>query len=164
MSPNLLAFAALAAITLGAGIGVVASRNVVYAALLLLVSLSAVAGIYILLLAEFLALVQLLIYGGAIIIVLLFAVMLTRAQEFAHVRDNPQWLLGLAAALAAFAGLAAAMVRFRPQTQALQPPGLQALGNELFTTWAVPFEVASLVLLVALVGAIIIARAGGRES
>ena len=71
-------FILLSVLALGGGLGVVVTRNVVHAALLLLVSLVAVAGLYLILLAEFLALVQVLIYGGAIIIVLLFAIMLTR--------------------------------------------------------------------------------------
>ena len=74
-------FIILSVLTLGGGLGVVMTRNVVHAALLLLVSLMAVAGLYLILLAEFLALVQVLIYGGAIIIVLLFAIMLTRSDE-----------------------------------------------------------------------------------
>ena len=74
-------FILLSIVSLGGGLGVVVTRNVVHAALFLLVSLVAVAGLYLVLLAEFLALVQVLIYGGAIIIVLLFAIMLTRTVE-----------------------------------------------------------------------------------
>ena len=73
-------FIVLAVLTLGGGLGVVATRNVVHAALALLLSLLAVAGIYLILFAEFLAIVQVLIYGGAITIVLLFAIMLTRTN------------------------------------------------------------------------------------
>ena len=79
-------FIILSVLTLGGGLGVVLTRNVVHAALLLLVSLVAVAGLYLILLAEFLALVQVLIYGGAIIIVLLFAIMLTRSAEYPRIR------------------------------------------------------------------------------
>ena len=150
-------------LVLGGGVGVVASRNIVHAALSLLLSLIAVAGLYLLLFAEFLALVQVLIYGGAIIIVLLFAIMLTRTREYPHISDNPQWPLAIVAGLSMFGVLAAAFLwKTGPETKA-QGPELSALGNSLFTDWALPFEVASFVLLVALIGAIVIAQTGGRE-
>ena len=94
-------FILLAVLTLGGGLGVVLTRNVVHAALALLLSLVAVAGVYLVLYAEFLALVQVLIYGGAIIIVLLFAIMLTRGSEYPRISDNRQWPLAALAALAA---------------------------------------------------------------
>ena len=145
---------------LNGGLGVVVTRNVVHAALFLLLSLVAVAGVYLILLAEFLALVQVLIYGGAIIIVLLFAIMLTRTSEYPRISDNPQWPLAVVAAIGLAAVLAAAFLAGpAPETQANQPE-FAALANSLFTRWAIPFEVASLVLLVALIGAIIIARSG----
>lgn len=156
-------FTILAVLTLGGGLGVVLTRNVVHAALLLLVSLMAVAGIYLILLAEFLALVQVLIYGGAIIIVLLFAIMLTRSDEYPRIGDNRQWPLAAVAALALLGALSAAFwIRF-PQDTQIQSPAFADLGNSLFTRWAIPFEVASLVLLVALIGAIIIAQSKGEE-
>lgn len=163
MSGQDVAFALAAAVVLGGGLGVVTARNVAHAAIFLLLALAGVAGVFVLLLAEFLALVQLLIYGGAILIVLLFALMLTRQEEFAQVRDNPQRPLALAAGLALLGAIVAALATSRTPTQPLERPGIEAIGNELFTQWAVPFEVASLVLLVALVGAIIIARSNGRE-
>ena len=141
----------------------VVTRNVVHAALFLLLSLVAVAGLYLLLFAEFLALVQVLIYGGAIIIVLLFAIMLTRTDEYPRISDNRQWPLAILAAGAVFGVVTAAFLWQRPPDTDPQGPGLSALGETLFTDWAVPFEIASLVLLVALIGAIIIARAGDRN-
>lgn len=160
-------FILLSALTLGGGLGVVLTRNVVHAALMLLVSLVAVAGLYLILLAEFLALVQVLIYGGAIIIVLLFAIMLTRSAEYPRISDNRQWPLAAVAALGLLGVLVAAFWT-RPLTTSLndtQPhsPAFAELGNSLFTRWAIPFEIASLVLLVALIGAIIIARGSGEE-
>jgi NADH-quinone oxidoreductase subunit J len=157
-----VAFALAAAVVLGSGLGVVTARNVAHAAIFLLLALAGVAGVFVLLLAEFLALVQLLIYGGAILIVLLFALMLTRREEFAQVRDNPQRPLALAAGLALLGAIVAALATSRTPTQPLERPGIEEIGTALFTQWAIPFEVASLVLLVALVGAIIIARTGER--
>ena len=163
MDAQAVAFAIVALVALVSGVGVVTSRNVAHAALFLLVSLAAVAGVFVLLLAEFLALVQVLIYGGAVTIVLLFALMLTRAEEFAHVRNNPQWAVAAVAALGVLGVLAFVFLNERLDTQALEGPSLRALGDELFTNWVIPFEVASLVLLLALIGAIILARASDGE-
>lgn len=153
-------FVVLAASTLLGGLGVVLTRNVVHAALFLLMSLVSVAGIYLILFTEFLALVQVLIYGGAIIIVLVFAIMLTRTSEYPHISDNRQWPLAAIAALALGVVLLAAFWTSPPTGTAAQSPVFSELANSLFTRWAIPFEIASLVLLVALIGAIIIARTG----
>ena len=166
MSVALALFIVVGALATIGGLGVVSTRNIVYAALFLLLSLMGVAGVYLLVFAEFLALVQVLIYGGAITVVLLFAIMLTRSREYPRIGDNPQWALALVAALAILGVLAAAFLA-RPGPNHAELPKASftfvGLGTELFTTWALPFEVASLVLLVALLGAIIIAREGGKE-
>lgn len=157
-------FIALAVVTLGGGLAVVATRNVVHAALALLVSLLAVAGVYLLVFAEFLALVQVLIYGGAIVIVLIFAIMLTRSAEYPRTSDNRQWPLAAVAALALLGVLVPAFLINAPQDTEAQNAAFTGIAQSLFTTWAVPFEIASLVLLVALIGAIIIARSGPGEN
>ena len=154
-------FIVLAVLTIGGGVGVVVTRNVVHAALALLVSLIAVAGLYLVLFAEFLALVQVLIYGGAIIIVLLFAIMLTRNSEYPRITDNKQWPL---AALAFLGILIPSFLINRVDDTSPQNASFTGIGESLFTTWAVPFEIASLVLLVALIGAIIIARSDEEEN
>jgi NADH:ubiquinone oxidoreductase subunit 6 (subunit J) len=154
---------ALAGITLAGGFGVVSTRNVVYAAVFLLMALMGVAGIFLLLLAEFLALVQVLIYGGAITIVLLFAIMLTRAPEQAHVEDNPQRVLAAIASLALFVLFVAAAL-FTPWNRADAGQDTTAnfttLSETLFSDYLVAFEIASLVLLVALVGAVVLTKSG----
>ena len=146
--------------------GVVVTRNVVYAAIFLLFTLTGVAGLFVLLFAEFLALVQILIYGGAIVIVMLFAIMLTRLREFlGGTTEHPQWPLAFLASMGLFVVLAFAFFtdsdRFNEKERT--STDVEALGTSLFTDWAIPFEVASVVLLVALVGAIVIARTGGRD-
>ena len=157
-------FIILAVATIGGGLAVVVSRNVVHAALALLVSLIAVAGVYLVLFAEFLALVQVLIYGGAIIIVLLFAIMMTRSADYPRITDNKQWPLAAIAALALLGVLVPAfLINSVDGTEAQNAP-FTGIGESLFTTWAVPFEIASLVLLVALIGAIIIARSDEGEN
>ena len=164
MDAQAVAFAIVAVVALVSGIGVVTTRNVAHAALFLLVSLASVAGVFILLVAEFLALVQILIYGGAVTIVLLFALMLTRTEDFSKEGVNRQWAVGAVAALGVFGAMAAVVLGDRLDTQELRGPGLQELGSDLFTNWVVPFEIASLVLLMALIGAIILARASDSDS
>ena len=143
------------------GLGVVLVRNVVYAALFLILALLSVAGLYILLATEFLALVQVLIYAGAVTILLLFVLMLTRARDVPLALDGPQKPVA-ALAGAIILGVLAVMYSQtswpRDAGQVTRVP-FEAIGDALFRRWAVPFEVASLVLLVALVGAIVLARA-----
>jgi len=158
---------ALAGLTLTGGLGVVTTRNVVYAAVFLLLSLVGVAGIFIMLLAEFLALVQVLIYGGAITIVLLFALMLTRTSEQAQVEDNSQKPLAALAAIGSFAlfAIAALFTPWREKDAPQEPmEGFIELGERLFSDFAVAFEIASLVLLVALIGAVVLTRTGRQGS
>ena len=158
ISASLVLFYVAGALTLGGALAVVLTRNIVYAAFALLASLMGVAG------AEFLALVQVLIYGGAIVIVILFSLMLTRIEDFRVLSDNRQWPFAALAALGVFALLAAAIVGTSVRTVDRRSVDFETLGETLFVQWAVPFEVASLVLLVALIGAIVLVRtSGGRD-
>ena len=158
------AFLAVSTVGIAGALGVVLSRNVVYAALCLLIALLAVAGIFILIFSPFLALVQILIYGGAVIVVVLFALMLTRDADTSQSLDNAQKPLAFIVGLAAMAVLIATILRSAwPKVTEIQQSGFRELGLVLFSQWAVPFEVASLLLLVALIGAIIIARPGETE-
>ena len=153
-------FYLMAAAAVGGGLGVVVARNVVYAALFLILTLLAVAAFYILLATEFLALVQILIYAGAVTILLLFVLMLTRVRDAPRALDGPQKPIAAVAALALF-GVLAAMVAgttWPGDTGEITRVPFESIGDALFRKWAVPFEVASLVLLVALVGAIVLAR------
>ena len=150
-------FIAVAAI-LG-GVGVVVSRNVVHAALSLVFTLLGVAALFILLASEFLALVQVLVYAGGVAVLLLFALVLTRARDMDQTLDNNQKPLAAIAGLALM-GVLIAMTVLTTWPRAADEPALvdfNALGDALFRSWVVPFEVASLVLLVALVGAIVLA-------
>jgi len=162
---TLPAFYIIATVVVMAAAGVVITRNIVYAALFLLVALGGVAGTFVLLFAEFLALVQVLIYGGAIIIVILFAIMLTRQREFHLTTEHRQWPLAAVASVGLFVLLAAAYLSDADTFNTIIRSGIsvEELGTALFTTWAVPFEIASLVLLIALIGAIVISRTGDRD-
>jgi NADH-quinone oxidoreductase subunit J len=164
ISASLVLFYIAGTLTLGGALAVVLTRNIVYAAFALLASLMGVAGVFLLAFAEFLALVQVLIYGGAIVIVILFALMLTRLEDFEHLTDNRQWPFAAVAALAVFGLLVAAVAGTSVRTTERQGVGFETLGETLFVEWAVPFEIASLVLLVALIGAIVLVRSsGGRD-
>ena len=161
----LILFYAAATLTLFASFGVVATRNIVHAALFLLAALAGVAGLFVLLYAEFLALVQLLIYGGAIIIVILFALMLTRTGEYQGETETSRRPFAALAAALLFGLMTAVFVADAEQfnTNTRQPVPFHTLAEDLFAAWAVPFEIASLVLLVALIGAVVIGRAGREE-
>ena len=164
ISASLVLFYVAGALTLGGALAVVLTRNIVYAAFALLASLMGVAGVFLIAFAEFLALVQVLIYGGAIVIVILFSLMLTRIEDFRVLSDNRQWPFAALAALGVFALLAAAIVDTSVRTVERRSVDFETLGETLFVQWAVPFEVASLVLLVALIGAIVLVRtSGGRD-
>lgn len=153
-------FYVIAGATVIGASGVVLARNVVHAALFLILALLAVAGVFLLLAADFLAIVQILIYGGAVTILVLFAMMLTRARDMPQALDGPQRPLAALAA-AAFLGvstLAIVSTDWPGETEVITRIPIEDIGRVLFRDWAVPFEIASLVLLVALVGAIILAR------
>ena len=153
------------ALTLGGAVGVVGTRNVVHAALFLLASLMGVAGVYLVIFAEFLALVQILVYGGAITIVVLFALMLTRRREFDGPMENTQWPLGVLAGLTFFLAVGAAITVTGTGhvTAGQKGPSIQEIGRSLFTQWAIPFEALSLILLVALIGAVVLTRSGEKS-
>ena len=161
VTPSLALFYLAATLVMAGALGVVLTKNIVYAAFALLASLIGVAGVFLLMFAEFLALVQVLIYGGAIVIVVLFSLMLTRIQDFERLTDHRQWPLAAVTAIAVFALLTAGIVTTNVRTVDRQSVGLDTMGESLFTTWAIPFEVASLVLLVALIGSIVLVRASG---
>jgi NADH-quinone oxidoreductase subunit J len=159
---SLVLFYVFGGITLLAAVGVVTTRNVVYAALSLLTALMGVAGLFVVLFAEFLALVQILIYGGAIIIVILFALMLTRSNEYQAASEHTRWPVAALVSGGLFALLAYASIEDAGKYNSVSRTGvdIETLGKGLFEEWAVPFEVASILLLVALIGAIVIGRAG----
>jgi NADH-quinone oxidoreductase subunit J len=148
-------------VTLGAALAVVTSRNLFHSALFLVLSFVGVAGLYVLLEAPFLAAVQILVYVGAIAILIVFAIMLTRrlmAKDL--VQRNTQWNLAFLGALFLFVALVLVLLRVNwPVVEAAVPEEtINILGQDLMGTYLMPFEVASVLLVVALVGSIIIAR------
>ena len=160
MSYEEVIFYFVATVTVFGALGVVLARSVVHSALFLILALLAVAGIFILLSAEFLAIVQILIYGGAVTILILFAMMLTRVRDMPQALDGPQrpFAALAAGAFLALSVLAVVSSDWPGETEKITVVPFRELGDALFRSWAVPFEVASLVLLVALIGAIVLAR------
>jgi len=155
-SVNTVAFLMLAFATIGGGVMMLSTRNVVHAAFWLLEVMLATAGLYLLLSAEFLALVQVLVYAGAVSVLVLFVIMLTlRRREDAVRPYEPGWG-GMVVAALFLASLYIAITRFVPVIAEMpaKVPDIAAFGEEMFTTWMLPFEIASVVLLVALVGAV----------
>jgi NADH-quinone oxidoreductase subunit J len=126
----------------------------------LILSLIAVAAIFILLAAEFLAIVQVLVYGGAVTILILFAMMLTRVRDMPKALNGPQAPIAalVAGAFGVTSVVAIANTKVPGESDKINVIAFEDLGDALFTTWAMPFEIASLVLIVALLGAIVIAR------
>lgn len=160
MSYEEVIFYVVGAVTVAGAAGVVFARNIVHAALFLMLALLAVAGVFILLAAEFLAIVQVLIYGGAVTILVMFAMMLTRVRDLPAASDGPQKPFAfLAAGAFAVTSIAAIVSTDWPgNTDEINVISFNDIGTALFTTWAVPFEVASLLLMVALLGAVVLAR------
>lgn len=161
MAPHNVAFGILAAAMVVSAFRVVTTDNVVHAALYLVVVLAGVAAQYVLLAAEFVAVVQVLIYVGAILVLLLFGVMLTRAPLRASKDlDNDQrW--GAAVVALGLLGLLAALLVDAFGDDRVEPVasvGGGPIGDSIFTDFLVPFELVSVLLLGALVGAVVIAR------
>ncbi|MGH2703966.1 MAG: NADH-quinone oxidoreductase subunit J family protein [Actinomycetota bacterium] len=153
-------FAAVGILTAIAALRLVTTKNVVHGALWLLVVLSGAAVIFLLLTAEFVGWVQVLIYVGAVVVLLLFGLMLTRAPIGRTAMDNQQ--RGLAALVAGGLFAITSIVIWRAfEGQTLdfgRTFSSQNLGRVLFTRFVLPFEVVSVLLLAALVGAVVLAK------
>lgn len=148
-------------------LGVVLTRNPVHSAFFLVITFLNVAGIYILLGAEFLAAVQVIVYTGAILVVFLFVVMLVRPQDLGELSHGSplqtvlSWLLGLALFAEIATVIATGIVQGQQSgidQQVINQVGgnTQALGRFLYSEYLLPFEAASLVLLVATIAAIVL--------
>lgn len=163
-----LFFGYFAGMIIATSVLVVALRNPVYSALSLLVMFFHVAGLFVTLHAEFLAAVQIIVYAGAILVLYLFVVMLLNVKQ--DDRYHSQWRLAgfvctplLIEAMVLLSGGArtrttGSQAVLAPSNEAISPDNTLAIGQTLFSTYLFPFEVASLVLLVAMIGAIVLAK------
>jgi NADH-quinone oxidoreductase subunit J len=156
------AFLVVAVIGSISAVAVVTARNVVHAALYLVVTLSTVGMTFLLLGAEFVGWVQILIYVGAIVILFLFGLMLTKAPIGRDTLDNQQKWLGALVGLGIFAGLVFLIQDAFPVQDAVAtetfPGTTGVVGDALFRSYVLPFEAISFLLLAALIGAIVLAR------
>ena len=164
MNAEAVVFWVFAIVTVGSAAVVVLSRQLIYSAFALLFTFFGVAGLYVLLGADFLAATQLLVYVGGILVLLLFGVMLTSNVVSVEIKSGTLHILPATILIALLVGLLTAMfwtsdwfVSKRVSDIATQTTSKE-IGNALITTHVLPFEIASLVLLAAMVGAIFLAR------
>jgi NADH-quinone oxidoreductase subunit J len=154
-------FTIFAAIIIISASMVVFSQNIVYSAFSLLFTFFGIAGLYVLLAADFLAATQLLIYVGGILVLLLFGVMLTHKIHEINLSNESMRLAPAAIVVLSFLGLLSIVV-YRTQWPTVPVPELTPttarIGTLFMTDYLLPFEIASLVLLTALVGAVFMAR------
>jgi len=163
---NLLIFYVLAVMAGVSALMVVTLKNLFHSALFLVLTFFSVAAIYILLGAEFLAGVQVLIYVGAITILMIFAIMLTYQIGSKNIRQVNEQKGQATIIVLIFFALSVATVVFTawPLSSGELPlPNTMSIGKLLLSTYVIPFEVVSIVLLVALIGAIVISRQDEKE-
>ena len=157
-------FYIFAALILGFAVLVITAKSTVHSVLFLVADFLCVAALYVVLQAQFLAVIQVMVYAGGIVVLYLFVVMLVNLKRPPELHKDPRRLgwLGLVMALAVFGELAAISVYgwIKPSGVggALDPNNIEQVGRALYTDYLVPFEVASVLLLVAMIGAIVLAK------
>ena len=167
MTLEFISFLVLAMIAIATAVGMLVSRNAIYSALFLVLNFTTVAVFYLLLGAPFIAMAQITVYAGAIMVLFLFVIMLLGAESLPRAEVIP-WQRPLAIILAVLlAGEAAFLLITRAGlAQAVTAPdpvvntvgALRQLGQALFSQYLLPFEVTSILLLVAMVGAIVLTQ------
>ncbi len=154
-------FYLIAAITIGSAAMVAFSRNIIYSAFSLLGTFAGVAGIYVFLGADFVAGVQVLIYVGGILVLVLFAVMLTHRITDVQITNRAVGRIPALIVIAVLVFLLAQTIRETPWVKAKEAayaPTATRIGDLFLADYLLPFELASLVLLAALIGAVVISR------
>jgi len=165
ITPTTVIFYTLSAIILTSAAGVALAPNILYSAFSLLGTLGGVAGLYMLLGADFVGIAQLLIYVGGILVLILFAVLLTNKIGELKLSNLSSGIMVAAPAAVAVMGMLinASITTHWPKTEAVAAPTTARLGDAFLKEYLLPFELASLVLLMALVGAMVIARRAAKE-
>ena len=166
MNITQLLFFFLSALAIGGALAMVSSKNPVYSVLWLIVVFFAISGHYILLNAQFLAIVNIIVYAGAIMVLFLFVIMLMNLNAETEPQKN-KWLK-IAGAIAGGSLLLVFIAALRQadaiKTQQLSMGGeaglIKTLGKTLFTDYVLPFEISSVLFLSAMVGAVVIAKKG----
>lgn len=166
MTGHDVVFVLVGLLTVAAALKVVTSTNLMHAALYLAVTLAGIAGVFLVLAADFLALVQLIVYVGAVAVLFLFGLMLTRAPIGREALDSQNRGVAIGVAGALFVVLSVLIVGAfgDVQTAEVTGPGITDIGISIFADWVLPFEVLSMLLLAALIGAIVLARREAGES
>ncbi len=164
-SSTTVVFYLLAALTSFSALGVALSHNILHSAFSLLGALAGVAGFYFMLGADFVGVVQLLVYVGGILVLILFAVLLTREITDIRISNLSVSLLGGIPAVLIVLGLVIRVLTKAPfpSTSTAAAPTVMRLGDMLLREYLLPFEIASVILLMALVGAMVIARRAVKE-
>jgi len=166
MSGELILFLAVAVVSVVTALGMLFSRNAVYSALFLVLNFISVAIFYLLLSAPFIAMAQVTVYAGAIMVLFLFVIMLLGAEA---IPGRPSWqkfvFPTVIAGILAIEAIYILVTRAKPEGLVLAPDSavntmdyLRELGKILFSNYLLPFEVTSILLLVAMVGAIVLTR------
>jgi NADH-quinone oxidoreductase subunit J len=161
-------FIVFAGLAIGSAIAMVSQRNPLYSAISLIGVFIALASIYVTLAAPFIAAVQVIVYAGAIMVLVIFVIMLLNVEQEVTRRRRLQFLVPAAIGMAAILIAEAAFILYSVQTTSAQTPrtfsdvGLTySIGEGLFTRYLLPFEITSILLLMAIVGAMSLARRGG---
>jgi NADH-quinone oxidoreductase subunit J len=157
-----LVFAIIASVTIAAGVAAMSLRNLVHCALALTVAFGGLAAAYLQLGAQFVGFTQILVYVGAVAILIVFAILLTRSSESPqHSILSPGWLTGAIVAVVTLGVLVYAIAKSSIALQHGIPPQpratVQQIGNALMNKFVLPLEVVGLLLTAALIGAVIIA-------
>src|SRR5881394_4261516 len=163
-----LLFILFAGMAVGCAISMVAQRNPLYSAISLIGVFISLACLYVTLAAPFIAAVQVIVYAGAIMVLVVFVIMLLNVEEEERQPVRLRTLVPIAVALAAVFFAETAFIIFFVQTSPATPAGgasdvglTSSIGSGLFTTYLLPFEITSILLLMAVVGAMTLARRGG---
>ena len=167
MIPDLILFFGLAIVAIASGIGLLLSKSAIYAALNLIINFTAIAFFYLLLSAPFIALTQVAVYAGAIMVLFLFVIMLLGAEKLERGTVQP-WQRPAAIILAGILIVEAiymSIVQVAPAAVTGDLPAEfgtpLAIGETLFNEYLLPFEVVSILLLAAMIGAIVLTKKGG---
>lgn len=162
-----LLFILFAGMAIGCALAVVAQRNPLYSAISLIGVFISLACLYVMLAAPFIAAVQVIVYAGAIMVLVVFVIMLLNVEEETHQRPRLKWLVPTAIGLAAILIAEVAFILVTVQGSNVTPASSGAnvglthsIGSALFTRYLLPFEITSILLLMAIVGAMTLARRG----
>jgi len=156
-----LIFYLLAALTIGSALVVASSRNIVYSAFSLLGTFMGVAGLYALLAADFVAVIQILVYVGGILVLIVFAVMLTHRIDDVAVSNRSVGRVPAAlivGAVGIIMGVSIVATRWAQKADVQAAPTTYGIGDAFLGPYILPFELASVVLLVVLIGAVVVSR------